>query len=152
MGAVTYPDEKVTRFINENFIPVQILVSNTILTDKYVVKWTPTILVVDGEGKEHYRTVGFFAPDDLIGAFMTGKGRWHLDADRYQEAQAVFEEVQAAYPGSEAAAEAIFFNGVNQYKMSHDPKFLRYAYDLLTDKYPASSWTKQASVYRLIDK
>jgi len=152
MGAVTYPDEKVARFISTHFIPVQIPVSNTLLTDKYVVKWTPTILAVDAEGKEHYRTVGFFAPDDLIAAFMTGKGRWHLDLDHYQEAKAVFEEVQTAFPGSEAAAAAVFFNGVNQYKMTHDPKFLRYAYDLLTDQYPNSSWTKQASVYRLIDK
>ncbi len=152
MGAVTYPDQKVASFIDKNFIPVQIPVSNTALMGKYNVTWTPTILVVDADGKEHFRRVGFHAPDDLIAAFMTGKGRWYFDLEQFPEAKGMFEEVQVAYPGTEAAAEAIFFNGVTGYKMNHEPKFLRLASDTLKEKYPDSQWTKQASVYQLIDK
>lgn len=152
MGAVTYPDEKAARFIDLNFIPVQIPVTNAELMAKYVVKWTPTLLVLDGEGREHYRAVGFFTPDELIASFMVGKGHWYLDNEQFTEAKAMFEEVQAVYPESEAAAEAIFFNGVNLYKMTHDPKVLRAAHDVLAAKFPKSMWTKQAAHYRLINK
>src|SRR4030042_486219 len=152
MGAVTYPDERVAKFISLNFIPVQIQTTNTEMMQKYVVKWTPTSLVVDADGREHFRAVGFFAPDEMIATFMVGKGHWYLDTEQYPEAQGMFEEVQRVYPESEAAAEAIFFNGVNRYKMTHDPKKLRECYDLLSAKFPQSSWTKQAAHYRLIGK
>jgi len=152
MGAVTYPDEKAARFVDLNFIPVQVPTTNTELMAKYVVKWTPTLLVVDADGREHYRGVGFFTPDELIASFMVGKGHWYLANEQFPEAQGMFEEVQAAYPQSEAAAEAVFFNGVNRYKMTHNPKVLREAYDTLSAKFPQNMWTKQAAHYRLINK
>jgi hypothetical protein len=152
MGTVTYPDEKVAKFISLNFIPVQIQVSNAELMQKYAVKWTPTILVLDADGREQFRSVGFFGPDELIAALMVGKGHWYLATAQFPEAQGMFEEVQRVYPQSEAAAEAIFFNGVNLYKMTHDPKKLRECYELLAAKFPQSSWTKQASHYRLINQ
>ena len=140
----------MAKFVSLNFIPVQIQTSNTEMMGKYVVKWTPTLVVVDADAREHYRAVGFFAPDDFLAALMVGKGHWYLDNEQYPEAQGMFEEVQRAYPESDAAAEAIFFNGVNRYKMTHDPKLLRECYEMLTAKFPQSSWTKQASHYRLI--
>jgi hypothetical protein len=152
MGAGTYPQEKVIKFIDLNFIPVQIQSSNTALMDKYVVKWTPTLLVLDADGKEHYRAIGFFTPEDLIATFMTAKGRWYLDTEQYPEARAMFDEVTATYPESDAAAEAIFFRGVARYKEVHEPKFLREAHDLLAEKFPKSMWTRQAAHYHLISK
>jgi hypothetical protein len=34
--------------------------------------------------------------------------------------------------------------------MTHDPKYLRQAYDALTAKFPGSEWAKRAAPYRLI--
>ena len=50
MGAVTYPDDKVVKFVDYNFVPVQIEVSNTALMEQFKVKWTPTIIVLDADG------------------------------------------------------------------------------------------------------
>lgn len=140
----------MAKFISLNFIPVQVQTTNAELMEKYVVKWTPTLIVLDADGREHFRAVGFFTPDDLIASFMVGKGHWYLDTEQFPEAQAMFEEAQRVYPENEAAAEAVFFNGVTRYKMTHDPKKLRESYDLLTAKFPKSLWTKQAAHYRLI--
>jgi hypothetical protein len=150
MGAVTYPDEKVTRFVDLNFIPVQIPTANAELMEKYVVKWTPTILVLDADGREHYRMVGFSTPEDFIANFMVGKGRWYLGSESFTEADGMFAEVLSNYPESDAAAEALFFQGVARYKHTHDPKALRASYDRLMEKYPKSMWAKQAAHYRLI--
>lgn len=152
MGTVTYPNERVAKFISLNFVPVRIETSNKAMTQRFSVSWTPCLLVLDREGKEHYRSVGYFAPDDLIPTFLTAKGRWALDTDQFAEARAIFEEVTSCYPDSETAPEAMYFLGVAKYKISHDPKPLREAYDELTAKFPASPWAKQADPYRLINK
>ena len=150
MDAVTYPQEEIFRFIEENFIPVQIESSNQEAMDKFKVKWTPMLLLLDAEGGEHYRTVGFLAPEDFIPTFMVAQGRWNLDIERYPEAPNWFDQVIEHYPNSEAAAEAIFFRGMARYKKDHDPNPLKEVYAVLTEDYPQSSWTKKAAPYRLI--
>jgi len=142
----------VAKFISLNFVPVQVETSNTEMMRKFSISWTPSLLVLDAEGKEHYRAIGFFTADDLIATFMTARGRWALDLDQLADARAIFEEVISCYPDKDAAAEATFFLGVAQYKMDHDPKHLREAYDILKEKFPQSMWTKQADHYRLISK
>jgi tetratricopeptide (TPR) repeat protein len=152
MGAVTYPDERVAKFLSLNFVPVQLQSSHTAMMQKFSVSWTPTLIVLDADGREHYRAVGFFTPEDMIATFMTAKGRWALDTDQLADARALFEEVISLYPDKDAAAEALFFLGVAKYKISHDPKLLRETYDQLKARFPQSMWTKQADHYRLIGK
>ena len=50
MGAVTYPNDKVVKFVDYNFVPVQIETSNTVLMNQFKVSWTPTIIVLDADG------------------------------------------------------------------------------------------------------
>jgi thioredoxin-related protein len=150
MGAVTYPNPGVAKFIDLNFIPVQVEVSNKELMEKYNVSWTPTILVLDADGKEHYRSVGFLQPEVFIATFELGKARYYLDLEQFAEARALLEELIIRCPVPEVVPEAIFFQGVATYKDTHDPKHLRAAYDALTAKYPQSEWAKRAEPYKLI--
>jgi len=152
MGAVTYPDERVAKFLSLNFVPVQIQSANTAMMKRFAVSWTPTLVVLDADLREHHRAVGFFAPDDLIATLLVAKGKWALGTDQFVEARALFEEDISAYPDKDAAAEALFFLGVAKYKMSHDPKPLRQTYEELKARFPQSTWTKQADHYRLIGK
>ncbi len=142
----------MAKFLSLNFVPVQLQSSNTAMMQKFSVSWTPTLIVLDADGREHYRAVGFFTPEDMIATFMAAKGRWALDTDQLADARALFEEVISSYPDKDAAAEALFFLGVAKYKMSHDPKALRETYDQLKARFPQSMWTKQADHYRLIGK
>jgi tetratricopeptide (TPR) repeat protein len=150
MGAVTYPDDKVIKFVDFNFVPVQINVSNQALVEQFKVNWTPTIILLDAEGNEVHRVVGFLPPEEFIPTFMVAKGKWYFNAGQQPEAQGMFDEALRDYPNSAAAAEAVFFMGVSRYKMTHDAKPLRAAYETLTAKYPGSEWTKRAAPYRLI--
>lgn len=151
MGAVTYPTEAVAKFVDYNFIPVQIEVSNTALMQKYGVSWTPTILVLDDDSKEHYRSVGFLAPEAFVAAFQVGKGRYFLDLEQYPEAIAMFDEAIDAGAPDNAVAEAIFFKAVATYKHTLNPKPLREAYETLNAKYPQTEWAKRAEPYKLIE-
>jgi tetratricopeptide (TPR) repeat protein len=151
MGTVTYPNEKVVKFVDHNFVPVQIEVSNTALKEQFKVNWTPAIFVLDAEGNEVHKVVGFLPPEEFIPTFMVAKGKWYFNAGQQSEAQGMFAEAIQNYPDSAAAAEAVFFMGISRFKASNDHKPLREAYDILTAKFPDSEWAKRAAPYRLIN-
>jgi tetratricopeptide (TPR) repeat protein len=150
MDAVTYPNERVIGFINQNVIPVRVLSDQQPLATDFNIKWTPALLILDQEGKEHSRTVGFLSSEELIPTILLGTGVGHSDQEEFKEALSCYERLLTEYPESDAAPEAIFQRGVNLYKSTHDPKPLKEAYNLLQDKYPNSQWTKRAYPYRLI--
>ena len=150
MGAVTYPNEGVAKFVDLNFVPVQVETSNKDLVEKYNVSWTPAILVLDSDGKEHYRSVGFLQPDVFIATFELGKARYYLDLEQFAEARALLEELIERCPVPEVLPEAIYFHGVASFKQTHDGKPLKKAYETLMAKYPQSEWAKRAEPYKLI--
>ena len=151
MDAVTYPDEKVIKFIVENFVPVRVAFDHKPLAPDFNIKWTPTIITVDADGKEHFRTVGFLAPDDLIASLLLGIGKTHFERENFDKAIGVFEALLNSYPKSSYTAEAIYLRGVSQYKSTHNPKPLKAAYEKLSAEYPEDEWTKRAYPYRLIN-
>jgi len=150
MGAVTYPNAKVVEFVTKNLIPVQVKSDAQPIATDFNVKWTPTLITLDSEGKEHHRTVGFLPPEDLIPSLLLGIAKCHFDRERFAEALAALDKLVADYPKSDAAPEAIFLRGVARYKSTHDPKPLKEAYGKLQAEYPSSEWTKRAYPYRLI--
>lgn len=153
MNTGPYSDEKVQKFIMENFIPLKsecFWDKPTELMQKFAIKWTPTLIVHDPEGKEHHRTVGYLPIDDLIAQLILAKGKIYFDADHFPEAIAQFQTVIDRYPNAGAAPEAVFLLGVAGFKRTHDAKFLRQIYDRLTDKYPQSEWARRAEAYSAI--
>ena len=66
MDAVTYPDDKVAQFINVNLIPLRVKSDSMPLSKDFNVTWTPTVITLDQDEKEQYRTVGFLSPSELI--------------------------------------------------------------------------------------
>jgi tetratricopeptide (TPR) repeat protein len=149
MDTVTYPDESVAEFINKSVVPLQITTDKPLATD-FNVQWTPSLLILDQEGKEHHRTVGFMAPEELIPSLLLGIGNAHFNKNEFAEAISCYEKVLAEYSACDAAPEAIFQKGVSLYKSTGNPKPLREAYEILLEKYPDSQWTKRAYPYRLI--
>ena len=150
MDAVTYPDEKVIEFVRSSFIPLQVPFDQEPLSKDYNIKWTPTLITLGTDKREHHRTVGFLDPEAFIGSFMLGIGKYHFDNDRFPEALAFFEKITAEHPQSDSIAEAIFLRGVSRYKNSGDPAPLKEAYEALSSRHPDSEWTKRAYPYRLL--
>lgn len=150
MDAVTYPTESVVQFITESLIPLRIPSDSEPLATEFKIKWTPTIIVLDWNGKEHSRTVGFLTPEELIPSLLLGIAKTYYESDMFPEAIANLEKIIQDYPQSGAAPEAVFYRGVNGYKSTHDPKHLKQAYERLQAEYPQSEWTKRALPYRLL--
>ena len=150
MGAVTFPDPKVIAFISQNVIPIRLPHDHKPLAERFQIKWTPALVTLDMEGKEHHRTVGFLSPEELIPSLLLGRAKVDFDHDDFAKALVTLEDLLKDYPKSAAAPEAIFLRGVCVYKSTNNPKALGEIYEKLARDYPDSEWTKKASPYRLI--
>jgi TolA-binding protein len=150
MGAVTYPDSRVAEFINSRMIPVQLLYDAQPYSSQYNVKWTPTIITLDENGKEHHRIVGFLPPDEFIPGLLLGLAKVSFDRDDFDEALSDLEKLLNNYPKSSAAPEAIYLRGVATYKSTHKPEPLKEAFEQLRREYPTSEWAKRATPYGLL--
>ena len=153
MNTGPYSEPTVAAFLNQQFVPVRTECSWDNPTEpmrRFDVKWTPTFLVHDADGKEHHRFVGYVPTDDLLAHLWLGRAKILYDADRHAEAIPLFETLLSRHPAAGAAPEAVFLQGVSGFKVSHDPKALRRAYDLLAARYPQSEWARRSEPYSAI--
>ena len=120
------------------------------MVSRFSVKWTPTVVVLDPNGDEHHRFIGFLPPEDFIGQLILGKGKTEFNLENFDEAIQCFQELLVRYPKTDAAPEAQYYLGVAKYKASHDPKELKSNLEILQREYPVSEWAKKAQVYALI--
>ncbi len=150
MDAVTYPDKKVIAFITKNIIPLRVPYNAVPLSKDFNVKWTPTLVVLDASGEEHYRTVGFLPPEELIPSLLLGIAKVHFELDQFKDAIPNLEKILKDYPKSGAAPEAVYLRGVCGFENTHNPKLLKQAYERLQKEYPQSEWVKRALPYRLL--
>jgi tetratricopeptide (TPR) repeat protein len=151
MDAVTYPQARVSQFVQNEMIPLRIPFDQKPLADEFGIKWTPALITLDTDGKEHHRTVGFMEADDLIASLILGMAKVHFDREEFDKALSKLEKLLEELPRSGSTPQGIFYLGVSRYKGSGDPKPLREAYDKLASDYPDSEWTKRAYPYRLIE-
>ena len=150
MDAVTYPDKRVSSFIEKNFIPLWLEHDAKPFSSDFNIRWTPTIIILGVHGREHHRTLGFLDPADFIANGLLGLGKFHFDNERFPEALVFFGDVIASYPKNDNVAEAIFLSGVSRYKQSGHRQFLKETYETLSSKYPDNEWTKRAYPYSLL--
>ena len=148
-----YPDDRVARFITENFIPARVHVRDQAadfqrLGAQYEAQWTPTILELDPEGKELHRIEGFLETDDFLAQLKLGVGRAAFKRGGWQDAQRHFDDVVKNHSNAEAAPEARYWAGVSRYKASGNPTALGDTEAALRARYPDSTWAKKASIWK----
>jgi Tetratricopeptide repeat/Thioredoxin-like domain len=148
-----YPDERVARFVQDNFIPARLHVKDQAedfkrFGQRYNAQWTPTLLIIDPDGTERHRIEGFLPAEDLLSQLTLGLGHSAFARGQWQEAERRFREVVDRYPQSEAAPEALYWAGVSRYKAKGDASALGETGRAFTTRYQDSSWAKKASVWR----
>lgn len=150
MDAVTYPAEEVAQFVREYLVPLRIVEHDTTFYEDYHVIWTPTVLILDYDGNEIQRSVGFLAPDEMVPMLLLGMAKVRFSTKDFDGAQVSLDRLLEHYPGSDTVPEAIYFRGANLYRMTNNPAELKKAYDKLVADHPGSSWAKRAAPFRLI--
>ncbi|MGB3212512.1 MAG: tetratricopeptide repeat protein [Desulforhopalus sp.] len=150
MDTVTYPTKEVVTFVNNYLIPLRIEVNDDTSIEEYHHFWTPTLAILDTNGNEIQRTIGFLGVDEFTAIMLLGIAKVRLDAGEYDTALIPLKSLLETFSESHAVPEAIYFRGVTMYKQTNNPNKLKEAYEKLLSDYPDSRWTRRAYPYRLL--
>ena len=147
MDAVTYPQEQVAHFINDHFVPVKIHTDDhPELTEEYRAPWTPTILVLGGDGTEFHREIGYLPPDDFLAHMNLALGHASFQTRDFSAAAGYFQTVVDQYAPSELVPEALYFLGVSRHRMkASKPDDRLTIWKRLMEEHPKSDWAKKVS-------
>lgn len=107
MDAVTYPDARTVKFIKDFLVPMRVNVSSEpALSGRFEIRYTPTLAVLDDQGVERYRAVGFMPPEEFIPSMLLGVAQALLADNQRDRAKAALGVILFEYPQSQAAAKA----------------------------------------------
>jgi thioredoxin-related protein len=94
MPSQSYEDQKTVEFIGENFLPVKAHIKeHPVWFHRFGAIWTPTVLLLDNEGKERVRLEGYLANNDFTAALMNGLGRIAFVRKKYADAERLYGDV-----------------------------------------------------------
>jgi hypothetical protein len=148
-----WPDERVVRFVADNFIPARVHVKDDAAEfqrfgEKYAAQWTPTILQLDSGGVERHRIEGFLPADDFLAQLMLGRAQLDFKAEKWADAEKRFRAIVEKLPNTDAAPEALYWAGVARYKGSKDSTALKETARAFTTRYTDTSWAKKSSIWK----
>lgn len=150
MGAVTYPDKQVESLIDEHFVPVQFnVVEQPEVMARFNTPWTPTLLVIDPDGKEHRRSQGYLDAQRFVGEMSLATLLAAIDRQDFARAHKLGGEVMQQVQGDPVREpEALYWSSVAHYKASGDANNLLAGWNRLLDEFPQSEWAKKVSFIR----
>jgi hypothetical protein len=121
MDAVTYSNRQVADFINERLIAVRLSVATDArLAQEFRIEYTPTIVLLDDERREQFRSVGGLSPQELIAGLLLGEGKSLCAKSRFRQAFSVLNQLLETYPGSRWVGEAAAFKEQCQAKAARE--------------------------------
>jgi TolA-binding protein len=138
----------VAALIDQNMIPVKVHIKEQPASfHRFEANWTPTMVVMDSEGHERYRFVGYLPPDEYQAQIMMGLGKTLFAHKKWNDAERWFRQIVDQFPNSEVAPEALYWVGVCRYKATNDHHKLEETARQFTQHYQQSSWAKRSSVW-----
>jgi hypothetical protein len=143
-----YTNDAVASFITKHFIPAKFHIKDQKPAfERFGAMWTPTILVLDDQGKEHHRLEGFLPAEDFLAQLKLGVAKAAFAGGRWAEAEECYRGIVRDHPNSDVAPEATYWAGVSKYKATNDGAVLAETGRALKAKYPESTWAKKGSVW-----
>ena len=143
-----YPRDDIESYITEHFVPVKIHVAEQPKEfGRFGAIFTPTLALLDPDGQERYRFVGYLPPEDFLSRLALGRAHGAAGRKQWGEAERLFREVVEQYPETESAPEALWWAGVSRYQGEDDPAALGATAEAFSERYTDTDWAKKASVW-----
>lgn len=141
---MTYPDPAVAAAIRERFVPLRL----DLFADRRTVRplnviWTPTILIADRRGVEHYRSINFLPPADFLDILDLGEASTRLRWGEHEQSIELLASIPDRHPDGALVPEAIYWRGIATYLQRRDHEALSAIWQELTDRFPDSIWTRR---------
>ncbi len=114
---------------------------------RFDVLWTPTVLIMDTEGKERVRTEGYLPKVEFRAWLDMSLARLAFVAKKWTEAEKKFDAVVRQYSDSGVAAYSVYWRGVSRYKETKDHRDLSAVAEEFKHRYQDSIWAKKSVVW-----
>lgn len=150
MGAVTYPNPEVERYLAQHFVLLQCnVVEQPWAIDRFNSAWTPTLIVQDAEGREYRRSFGYLDPARLLAEMSLAR---LLESIHRRNLQAVHGRATEALDFAKGdpirEPEALYWASVAAYKATKNVDKLLEGWSRLLDQFPESDWAEKAEFIR----
>ncbi len=106
--------------------------------------WTPTVLILDADGKEMWRLEGYLSKEEFRTNLEMGLARIAVMRKKWSAAEYRYAEIVERYPDSHFAPEAIYWLGVSRYSATHDHAILGEVAKTFTEKHQDSIWAMKS--------
>ena len=106
--------------------------------------WTPSVLLLDAEGKERARVEGYLPNQEFVAALEDGLGRIAFAHKNYADAERWYGDVLTRFAKTHAAPEAMYWRAVAHYRATNDHTALEKVAGDLRNTYPNSVWAMKA--------
>jgi hypothetical protein len=148
--ATTLSHSCVQEYIEKHFAPVRLDVPRNLgLYERYNFCWTPTVLMQDGEGREHRRCEGAMPPEAFLRELALARLKEALNGSRFETARELsFEVLRTVEKDPQRAPECLYWCGVANFRAGRSVELLNYWWTRLLDEYPSSDWAARAQFIR----
>jgi hypothetical protein len=138
----------VSSFIDENFVALEAHIKeHPAYFHRFDALWTPTVLILDSDGKERWRIEGYLPKEEFRAHLELGLARVAFTKKRWADAERRYAEVLDRYPDSKSAPEALYWRGVSHYKATNDHTVLGELPGQFKEKYPDSVWALKTAAW-----
>lgn len=135
-------------FIDNNFVPLEAHIKeHPAYFHRFDALWTPSVLILDPNGKERFRIEGYLPTDEFRAQLELGLARVAFMSKNWVDAERRYAEVIERYPDSKAAPEALYWKGVSHYKSTNDHTVLGELPAQFQEKYPDSTWALKTAAW-----
>lgn len=144
-----YPEPRVTDLIVSAFVPVRAHIKEQAgVFGRFGAWWTPTVIMLDPNGRERYRIDGFLTVEHFLGQLELGAGLTAVGVKDWAKAEQHFKNARETYGDTDAGPPGMYWEGVAKYSGSHDHNVLVELALAFEKRYPESSWAIRASVWK----
>ena len=135
-------------FINDNFVPLEAHIKeHPAYFHRFDVVWTPTVVILDPNGKERHRIDGYLPIEEFRAQLELGLAKVAFMSKNFADAERRFAALVDRYPNTKTAAEALYWKGVSRYKLANDHTVLSELPEMFRQKYPDSIWALKSAAW-----
>ena len=109
--------------------------------------WTPSVLILDSNGKERFRIEGYLPTDEFRAHLELALARVAFMSKNWADAERRYAEVLERHPNSKVAPEALYWKGVSHYKATNDHTVLGELPGQFQERYPDSIWALKTAAW-----
>jgi hypothetical protein len=109
--------------------------------------WTPSVLILDPNGKERYRIEGYLPVNEFRAQLEMGLARVAFMNKDFADAERRYAAIVDRLPDTKAAPEALYWKGVSHYKATNDHTVLGELPKLFHEQYPESVWALKSAAW-----